>query len=326
MEKQSRKMGDYSSSRALSAFFALDDDANVCNGTKLAFENQLCADLEVPAPQAGGNVTNGYIGALEVDVVPNTLPFYQSSMCPVNVHWHLGSEHYSYGQFDENGDGPHGNIPRPEWAARTLTEDKHEELQAGFRCHHYNAADPKFTTTYDWKHCKGMDIGETYEVHWPHSASGACGTVNQYQTPHYDGIFCKLDMDTFSTLAAQDIANAIGVQSQVFTVVNDESYFYPDMMRGMIVDEKMGMGQDVAFYTGSTTGDTRSNEVCSMYTPVTWQVDRKCHLISASSFDKLCYDMKLQRDDMSNDLHPHGSRELVSDDLVANNQARKALR
>eukprot|EP00804_Cyclotella_cryptica_P004113 CCRYP_016845-RC/>CCRYP_016845-RC protein AED:0.37 eAED:0.37 QI:0/-1/0/1/-1/0/1/0/171 len=171
-----------------------------------------------------------------------------------------------------------------------------------------------------------MDIGETYEVHWPHSASGACGTVNQYQTPHYDGIFCKLDMDTFSTLAAQDIANAIGVQSQVFTVVNDESYFYPDMMRGMIVDEKMGMGQDVAFYTGSTTGDTRSNEVCSMYTPITWQVDRKCHLISASSFDKLCYDMKLQRDDMSNDLHPHGSRELVSDDLVANNQARKDLR
>ena len=40
-----------------------------------------------------------------------------------------------------------------------------------------------------------------------------------------------------------------------------------------------------------------------------------------SSFDKLCYDMKMLRDDiMSDDLHPHGSRKLVHDDLVADNQ------
>eukprot|EP00959_Pyramimonas_sp_CCMP1952_P361950 7580033-Pyramimonas_sp.AAC.1 len=25
------------------------------------------------------------------------------------------------------------------------------------------------------------------QVHWPHSAAGACGTPNQYQTPFYDG-------------------------------------------------------------------------------------------------------------------------------------------
>jgi len=315
---------DFSSSKASSNFFA-SDDANVCEGAKLAFDNQLCADLEVPGPQAGGNVTKGYVGNLTVDVVPNTKPYYQSSMCPVNVHWHLGSEHYSYGEYDENGDGPHGNIPRPEWAARYLAESG-EEVPDGFRCHHYDSSDPKFTTPYDWKHCKGMEVGETYEVHWPHSAAGACGTVNQYQTPFYDGVFCNLDMDTFSTLAAQDIANAVGVHGQVFTIVNDESYFYPDMMRGMIIDEDMGMGQDIAYYTGSTTGETRSNEMCSMYSPITWQVDRKCHMISASSFDKLCYDMKMQRDDMSDDLHAHGSRELVKDDLVANNQARKTLR
>ncbi|KAL7479220.1 hypothetical protein ACHAW6_004960 [Cyclotella cf. meneghiniana] len=315
---------DYSSSKTSSAFFA-SDDANVCAGAKLAFDNQLCADLEVPGPQAGGNVTKGYVGGMTVDVVPNTKPYYQSSMCPVNVHWHLGAEHYSYGEFDENGNGPHGNIPRPDWAARDLAESG-EEVQDGFRCHHYDVSDPKFTTPYDWKHCKGMEVGETYEVHWPHSAAGACGTVNQYQTPFYDGVFCNLDMDAFSTLAAQDIANAVGVHGQVFTIVNDESYFYPDMMRGMIIDEEMGMGQDIAYYTGSTTGETRSNEICSMYSPITWQVDRKCHMISASSFDKLCYDMMMQRDDMSDDLHAHGSRELVKDDLVANNQARKNVR
>lgn len=91
-------------------------------------------------------------------------------------------------------------------------------------------------------------------------------------------------------------------------------------------------GRDIAIYTGSTTGDKVSNEECTQYAPITWQVDRECHLISASSFDKMCYDMKMQRDDMSDDLHAHGSRELVLDSLVANNQVdgnfanRKTLR
>ena len=68
-----------------------------------------------------------------------------------------------------------------------------------------------------------------------------------------------------------------------------------------------------------------------------------CHMISAKSFDKLCYDMKQKKDDMSADLYPHGAREVPrrpplgrqprvvslhalrcsqvsSDHLVANNQ------
>merc|ERR1719215_1352288 len=133
--------------------------------------------------------------------------------------------------------------------------------------------------------------------------------------------FSNLDMDTFSTLQPQQIANAVGVQGQIFTIVNDESYFYPDMIRGWIVDGDYG--SDIAYYTGSTTGTSRNNQICSQYTPITWQVDRKCHMISASSFDKLCYDMKQQRDDMTYYLHAHGARELVKDTLVANNQQRK---
>merc|ERR1712174_96808 len=99
--------------------------------------------------------------------------------------------------------------------------------------------------------------------------------------------------------------------------VNDEAYYYPDLMRGMIVDGDFGA--DVAKYTGSTTGTSRDNEICSRYTPITWQVDRKCHLISASSFDKMCAEMKAQRDDMSDDLHAHGARKVVSDELAADN-------
>merc|ERR1711966_619328 len=109
----------------------------------------------------------------------------------------------------------------------------------------------------------------------------------------------------------------MGVQAQIFTIVNDEDYYYPNLIDGMIVGGEYGV--HMTKYTGSTTGDSRSNEMCSSYTPITWQVDRKCHLISASSFDKLCYDMLQQRDDMSGDIYPHGSRETVSDELAAMN-------
>ena len=177
---------------------------------------------------------------------------------------------------------------------------------------HYDENDEKFTKPFDWKHCVDMEVGQTYEVHWPHSALGACGTINQYQTPFYDGVFCHADK-------LVDTASQIGVQAQIFTIVNDEDYYWPDLMRGMIVDGDFGA--DLAMYTGSTTGTSRDNEICSSYSPITWQVDRKCHMVSASSFDKMCADMKAQRDDMSDDLFAHGSREVVGDHLAANNHA-----
>ncbi|KAG7364159.1 cadmium carbonic anhydrase repeat-domain containing protein [Nitzschia inconspicua] len=274
---------------------------NICAGKKPDLPNVDCIvdALTNVGPQAGANVTAGYTGNMTVDHVPITTPYWMNGMCPVNVHWHLGAEHLSVGQYDENGGGP---------------DEADGEIRQGHQCNIYDAEDPKFTRPYDWKYCKDMEVGQTYEVHWPHSAAGACGTPNQYQTPFYDGVFCVDDVLT-------DTASQIGVQAQVFIVVNDDTYFWPDLMRGMIVDGEMG--SDIAYYTGSTTGDGRNNEVCSQYSPITWQVDRKCHMISASSFDKLCFDMLQQRDDMSEDVHPHGSRETVSDELAANNQVRK---
>jgi hypothetical protein len=162
---------DFLESKASSVFYATKED-NVCTGAKLAFNNKLCANLEVATPQAGANITKGYVGGLNVSsLVPNTKPYWQSSMCPVNVHWHLGSEHYSYGKFDEYGNAPHGNIPRPEWADRNLSTTDTEDVDAVhqvqdcFRCHHYDATDARFTTPYNWQHCKGMEVGKTYEVH-----------------------------------------------------------------------------------------------------------------------------------------------------------------
>jgi len=266
---------------------------NPCMNKKPDFPNIACVISEI-GEQAGANVTKGYNGTFNTSAVPITQPYYQVGMCPVNVHWHLGAEHYSLGEFDENGTGP---------------VDFHEGRQ-GFQCSYYDEGDSRFKANYEWKHCIGMLVGQTYEVHWPHSAAGACGTPWQYQTPFYDGVFCKDGIIT-------DTAQQIGVQSQTFTVINDEKYYSPDLFRGMIVNGDKGT--DLAIYTGSTTGTARDNEICSPFTPITWQVDRKCHLISASSFDKMCEDMKSQADSMKDDLYAHGARELVDDELAANN-------
>jgi len=278
---------------------------NPCAGKKPDLPNLACIIDQVyqTGEQAASNVTKGYNGLRSTDAVPITVPYYQAGLCPVNVHWHLGTEHYSSGQYDELGSGP-TDIHRRRLAAG--------HTRKGFQCHHYNADDPKFTKPFDWKYCKHMEVGQTYEVHWPHSASGACGTPNQYQTPFYDGVFCGI-------VPVTNTSQQVGVQAQVFTIVNDNDYYWPNLFRGMIVDGDFG--KDMAVYTGSTTGQTRDNTICSQYAPITWQVDRKCHLISASSFDKMCHDMLRQRDDMSTDVHAHGSRPLVADEHSANNHA-----
>merc|ERR1719277_2912305 len=239
-----------------------------------------------------------------------------------------GTEHYSAGEFDEHGKGPSSHVF--ESARRLNSRHNHsesasgrrlaEQVRLGFRCHHYDEHDEKFTKEYDWQHCTDMVVGETYEVHWPHSSMGACNTPDQYQTPFYDGVFCR-GLEYLKNGDSDDLgvktSSSIGVQGQIFTIVNDENYYYPDLMRGMIVDGVFG--KEMTKYTGSTTGTSRNNVICSAYTPITWQVDRKCHLISASSFDKMCADMKTQRDDMSGDLYPHGARELVDDAFAADN-------
>lgn len=245
------------------------------------------------------------MGDFDTTAVPLTDEYFKNGLCPVNVHWHLGAEHLSVGEYDDRiGTGPTDIHERRRLAGKA---------RKGFQCGLYDAAQEMFTKAYDWKHCVDMEVGQTYEVHWPHSNMGACGTPNQYQTPFYDGLFCKMAEVGLTDLPAQ-----IGVQGQVFTIVNDDTYYYPDLMRGMIVDGEMG--QDITKYTGSSTGTTRDNETCSGYSPITWQVDRKCHMISASSFDKMCADMKAQRDDLSDDFYPHGSRELVDPAYSANNQ------
>ena len=295
---------------------------NYCHKAKptIGFDNAEC--VEVALEQAGGNVTEGYEGGFNTSATPITTTLAEAGLCPVNVHWHLGAEHLSVGQFDAAGSGPTYS-----GSARRLLAGDELNTEPAIRCGHYDASNTIYTTEYEWKHCKDMKVGETYEVHWPHSAFGACNTPFQYQTPFYDGVFCNLDgatADAVGSAADGDVAltstaGQIGVQAQVFTIVNSDAaeYQYDNLIRGMIVDGTRG--EHIQAYTGSTTGTSRSNEICSRYAPITWHVDRKCHEISAKSFDKMCEQMKAQLDDMTGDLHPHGAREVVANSMTANN-------
>ena len=103
----------------------------------------------------------------------------------------------------------------------------------------------------------------------------------------------------------------LGVHAQVFTLTNDAAHDYPlwDMMTGFNTD----LATDVAIYQGSTTGQKNGNDDCrGTGGMVTWQVDRGCHKISAAAMDRLCGQMKAQKDDMSSDTHPHNARETTA--------------
>merc|ERR1711935_1321589 len=108
----------------------------------------------------------------------------------------------SNGQYDMNGMGPSKVAERRRLAGK---------VDPGGQCYLYDENNDIFTDEYVWKYCTDMEVGQTYEVHWPHSRAGACGTLNQYQTPFKDGVFCTDDI-------IADLPADIGVQAQVYVV------------------------------------------------------------------------------------------------------------
>merc|ERR1719409_1753660 len=190
-------------------------------------------------------------------------------MCTVNVHWHIGAEHRSEGQYDEAAAFDHPNKDTYAGSHRRLAS-----ADGGMRIGHmctkgkelWEANDASVRNAdgsvneYDWKYCKDMHVGLTYEFHWPHSSLGACQTPWQYQYHFLDGVLCgatidNVDIATASTLL-MDKTHGIGVEGQVFTIVNgatDAAAKRPtwDVLNGW--DRQSAT--DVAYYQGSTTGD-----------------------------------------------------------------------
>ena len=131
--------------------------ANPCAGKKPNFPNANCftedGDPNVPE-QAAADVTKGAISeandmfANQTAGTPIMTSYSEAGLCPVNVHWHVGAEHRSAGQYDENGTAPSFS---PNWSFGGSTYNGRrlaagQTYRHGHKCHHYNASDPAYTT------------------------------------------------------------------------------------------------------------------------------------------------------------------------------------
>jgi len=293
------------------------DMCNPCEDAPLRADlpNLDCVDAAV---QSAMDVTEGSVGLLDATLDP-IQDYNAAGMCTVNVHWHLGAEHRSEGEFDETFAFDHPGL------RRRLAED----IRTGHMCANakemFDSNDPHVANEYEWKYCHGMHVGLSYEIHWPHSSIGACQTEWQLQYPFMDGVLCGATMAGLDIGTAADAifsrAVGIGVEGQVFTIVNSPDptsspYLYPtwDSLAGWNKD----LVTDWAYYQGSTTGDAASNEVCrGTGGLVTWHMDRNCHLVEAATIDNLCRLMVASAsDDMSPDTEPHGARETVAAEIA----------
>ena len=294
-----------------------------------------CEDASTGA-QSATDVTKGAAGDRDPGIAP-VVDYNDAGMCTVNVHWHIGAEHRSEGQYDEAAAFDHPNKDTYAGSHRRLAS-----ADGGMRIGHmctkgkelWEANDASVRNAdgsvneYDWKYCKDMHVGLTYEFHWPHSSLGACQTPWQYQYHFLDGVLCGatmggVDINTAAALLG-DKTHGIGVEGQVFTIVNgmdDGSAVHPtwDVLNGWdrqaIEETKNDATGGVAYYQGSTTGDAANNDdVCrGTGNLVTWHQDRKCHTLEASTMDEMCRRMLLiSADDMSPDVAPHGARETVT--------------
>jgi len=309
-----------------------EDDVNPCNPDDLqdpdkpeiweALGNLHCdhADTQV---QAAADVTEGSRGLMEAKLRPILNPFSNHGMCPVNAHWHLGAEHKNTGTFDILGEewmADHDPDYQDEWTDVEPGEEPEEPPEPGNFCHDYDDTDPMFTTPYSWQHCEHMKVGYTYEVHWPHSNLGMCGTKWQYQSHFMNGVLCKANQNYTTPEAAVDTvfetkSTRIGVQAMVFTVVNDPAFDYPDW--NPLDGWNPELADNIAIYQGSTTGQIDGNNDCrGTGGMVTWQVDRGCHFISAKAFDGLCEVMLEQKVEMHKDIHPHNARETTDPSIT----------
>jgi hypothetical protein len=273
------------------AYPALKDkwvnDAPAAPKAKLA-----CANAQPQSPRdvsAGSAAT----GKARVRVDGNASPIGNAddakNLKHVNTHFHLGAEHKSSGEYDKLHVTPSG---------RRLLD---ASTEYGFYCDDVSWIQPLSTTAYDWQYCENTEVGKTYEVHWVYSSGGASGDIT-------DGLGGALAYQNNPTVT---------VRAQVYHVVNDATYNVAGLVDGWKFPALQAI--DTVTYSGSTTGRSYNNDDSCSPLQVTWQVDRKCQAISASSFDDMCKAMKDRG--MSADLEPHASRDLVSaalssDDLV----------
>jgi len=231
-----------------------------------------------------------------------TLTVAQSALLPQsNVHYHLGAEHRS----DNYVDGTDSIAYDAKSGGRRLASDP----RPGWMCVAPPSGELK---AYTFQHCKGtVTVGKSYEIHYVHSSAG-------YDSEHLKNVDIDLMNDGLGGAAnGRGLLNPmVTVQAQVFQIVNDGTTapLIADMIHGMQSESTPNR----VMYSGSTTGQSHTNSVCSPYV-ITWHVDKKCHKVAAPSFDNMC---KMMKDTykMDADLYPHGSRILLDPKWVVKSE------
>jgi len=245
------------------------------------FEKPACANAE---PQSPRDLSTGAEG----DKIPKAIVLTESqamSLPLVNVHFHLGAEHKSDNYADDS--------ESTAWDASSTKSGPRPGWKCGGSLSSYQLA------PYSFVHCKGVEVGKTYEVHYVHSTAGV----------HRAELGDNADMMADGLGGAANgrglLNPMVVVQGQVFRIVNGAPTV-SDMLHGWTVVDH----SDSVMYSGSTTGPSHDNTVCSPYV-ISWHVDRVCHDVAPASFDNMCKQMK-DNYNLDQDLKPHGSRILVS--------------
>ena len=144
--------------------------------------------------------------------------------------------------------------------------------------------------------CKGLQPGDTIEVHWVHSS-------------------CAVQPGPgLGSCLSEACANPdLRVETQVFTLVNDSSAldfndldYAGSQVNGYHQAKSIpsNTGAPVVF-TGSTTGPSYTEQACSAL-QVTWSVRPQCAKLDINTIGKWC-----ESNDFNED-HAHGVRELVT--------------
>lgn len=194
-----------------------------------------------------------------------------------NIHFHKNAEHKAKDFAIYAGEGEKG-------------------VGGGYQCgisKELTAAELKAPKV---KVCKGIKPGDTIEVHWVHSSADV-----------------KPGAGLGSCLSPGTANPNLRVETQVFTVVNDENALdfddldYDGTMRNGYHQAQFipnTTGAPVEFL-GSTTGPKYTEQACSPL-EVTWSVRPQCAKLDINSLAKWCDENEFGED------HAHGVRKLVT--------------
>jgi len=255
-------------------------------------------NCSVAEPQAPRDLTDGAVGHRRPKAA--VLNHNQSMYLPLtNVHYHLGAEHKSASYNDDAASTAYDAGGH----ARRLAGNK--KPRPGFMCETKSLTQEQ-RKPYKFQHCTGdVAVGKTYEIHYVHSSAG-------YSPEESLAAGVEALSDGLGGAAnGRGLLNPMIVVKAVVVQLVNGAQLVDDLLH----DWNVGPGHnDTVMYQGSTTGQSHDNKICSPYS-ITWHVDRACHKISPSSFDKLCADM-FKVYGMQYDLEPHGSRKLVDPEYV----------